>query len=280
MPWGYAAAGAAAGLAGSLSSKKGSTQTQSSNDPWISQAPYLLQGYQRAESQYGQGPYNYVANQSPFTRQAQELTAQRALDPNSLVGRSQGVLGDTIGGKYLSPDSNPFLKASVQDALGLAGSAFAGQYGGNGGSNLSNSGYQEGLARTLGNVATSAYSNAYGSERQNQLNATQAAPTLDYANLNQLAGVGAQQENLSQQQYQSPWENLARYQAAIQGNVGNLNTTQTPYFTNPFASMAGGALGGAALYNGYQRQQPQQQPQMASNPFYTGYGVGGDYQYG
>jgi hypothetical protein len=273
MPWGYAAAGAAAGLAGSLSSKGGNTQSTSNTEPWAWQQPYLASGYSRAEELYGNGSYNYAANQSPFTRQAQQLTVQRALDPNSLVGQSQGVLGDTIGGKYLSPDSNPYLKASVQDALGLAGSAFAGQYGGAAGNNLGNSGYQEGLARTLGSVATNAYSNAYGSERQNQLNATQMAPTLDYANINQLAGVGAQQENLAQQQYQSPWESLARYQAAIQGNVGSLNTTQSPYFTNPAATALGGAMGGVALGNAAQRGGifgQQQGMGYNSNPYFGG----------
>jgi hypothetical protein len=227
-------------------SKKGGSST-SSTAPWTGQQPYLHNLFGRAEGLYNRGPFDYVANQSPFTAQAQQLMAQRALDPNSLVGRSQGVLGDTISGKYLTPDSNPFLQQSVNDALGLAKSQFAGQYGGRAGGNLGNSGYQEMLMRTLGNVATNAYSDAYGRERQNQLTATQLAPSLDYANLGALANVGAQQEALAQQQYLSPWENLQRYQNAV-GGQGYGSQSTTPYFTDPLGQALGYGVAGGQLY--------------------------------
>jgi hypothetical protein len=164
------------------------------------------------------------------------LRAQQALNPNSLTNQAQGQLRSTIAGNYLTPDSNPYLKASVQDALGLAGSSFASQYGGQAGSNLGNSGYQEGLARTLGNVATNAYSSAYGQERQNQLNSLQMAPSLDYANINQLAQAG-----------QYPWQQLQNYQQGISGNYGGQSTQ--PYFTNPFSTALGAGLAGGTLYS-------------------------------
>lgn len=230
-----------------MSKGGGKTTTVQKADPWIGAQPHLRKLFSGAEGVYDQGPFNYQANQSPFTRQAQNLTVQRALDPNSLTAQSQGLLGDTISGRYLDPNTNPHFQGAVNDALGMAKSQFAGQYGGQAGQNLGNSGYQEALARGLGAVATNAYSNAYGAERQNQLNAMQMAPGLDYANIAPLAGVGAQQEALGQQQFNAPWENLARYQSMISGQPGGTASTETPLHTNPGANALGGALGGHAL---------------------------------
>lgn len=245
------AGGLAAGAASSLLSKGGGggggTTTQNT-DPWVGVQPHLSELFRDAAAKYQGGAYNYLGNQSPFTQQAQALTAQRAMDPNSLIGRSQSMLGGTIAGNYLTPDSNPYLKASVEDALGLAGSSFAKQYGGPAGQNLGNSGYQESLARGLGATATNAYANAYGQERQNQLNASQLAPSMDFANLQALAGVGAQQEALQQQQFNAPWENLQRYQSLISGQPGG--SQSSPYFTNPLANAMGLGLGGMTLLNG------------------------------
>jgi hypothetical protein len=239
--------GAALGGLMGGSKQSGSTTSTQNSAPWAGVQPHLLNVFGGAEGLYNRGPFNYLTSQSPFTRQAQELTTRRALDPNSIFGHAQGALGDTISGKMLSPDSNPHLRASVQDALGLAGSAFAGQYGGAAGQNLGNSGYQEALARGLGATATNAYANAYGQERQNQLNALQLAPTIGNLDAMQLAGVGAEQDALSQKQYLSPWENLARYQSMLAGNFGGTTTTETPFFTNPFASAMGGALAGGGI---------------------------------
>lgn len=245
---GSIAGGLAAGAVGSLfgGSKGGTTQAVQSNSPWAGAQPHLLNLFQGAQNLYNQGPFSYTP--SPFTTQAQNLMVQRAQDPNSITGQTMGQLGDTISGKYLTPDSNPYLKASVEDALGLAGSAYAKQFGGAAGQNLGNSGYQESLARGLGAAATNAYSNAYGQERQNQLNAMQLAPTLGNLDASQLAGVGGQQEALAQQQYQSPWQNLAQYQAMISGQPGGSSVTQQPYFTNPLANALGLGLGGVSLY--------------------------------
>src|SRR6185503_19685559 len=149
------AGGLAAGAVGSLLSKgggsSGSTTTTQNTSPWTGVQPYLLDLFKQSQGVANRTPFDYAA--SPFTTQAQNLTAQRALDPNSLTGRAQGVLGDTISGKYLDLSTNPAL----QDALGQAGSAFAKQYGGAAGQNLGNSGYQEALARGLGGVAAQAY---------------------------------------------------------------------------------------------------------------------------
>jgi hypothetical protein len=213
----------AAGI-GALGGKKGGTVTQNSG-PWSEAQPYFRDLFARANTQ------SYTPGQ------AEALAKERALDPNSLTRQAQGQLGQTLSGQYLSPDSNPFLRSSVQDALGLAGSAFAKQYGGAAGQNLGNTGYQEALARGLGAAATNAYSDAYGRERQNQLNAMQLAPSIGFADINQLSSAE-----------QMPWQRLQGLQSVL--SSANGGTTQTPYFQNPLATAMGMGIGGLSLYNG------------------------------
>lgn len=251
-------------------SKSNTTTTQSQSGPWSVAAPYLNNLYQNAAATYDRGPYQgpYITQQSAFTPYAQQLTAQKAQDPNSLVGQSQTELGKTISGQYLDPSSNPYFQQNVNDALGQAKSQFASMYAGQSGGNLTNSGFQEALQRNLGNVATNAYSQNYARERQNQLQATQLAPTMDYANIDRLSQIGAQQEARGQAEigaqqaaYNAPWENLNQYAQALKTGTGSTGSQQTPYYTNPAASNIGGAMGALQLY------------QMLSKQF--GGGVGG-----
>lgn len=207
-PFGSIVGGAAGGLGGGLGGLFGTSQ--------------------------GVVPYNSSSTFTPFAQsylapafgQAQNIFNSGG---GALPGQAQSLVGKTLAGDYLNPESNPYLKSSVQDALGLAGSAFAGQYGGAAGTNLGNSGYQEGLARTLGKVATNAYSNAYGQERQNQLSAIPFASTLPYAN-------------------------VAGYEAALAPGL-SFGTTQgyneQPYFQNNTATTLGaltGGLGAAKMF--------------------------------
>jgi len=157
----------------------------------------------------------------------------------------------TISGANLDPANNPYFAKSVNDALGQAKSAFAGQYGGAAGGNLGNSGYQEGLARTLGNVATNAYSGQYNQNLQNQQQAAITAPSVAFANPSALAGIGGQQEAQQLAAYNSPWSNLQNLQGVLNSSNGYGTTnSQSPYYTNPLATAMGAGLGGLALYNG------------------------------
>lgn len=186
----------------------------SSSTPAAFAMPYLTHGLEQAQSIYD-------ANQSPSM---------------GLTNSAQGYLQDSISGKYLSPDSNPYLKASVTDALGQAGSAFAGQFGGAAGQNLNNSGYQEALARGLGGVATNAYSNAYGQERQNQQAAAGMIPAF--------SSFAAQQPYMGLQNYMSAISPALQF-----GNTTNAGTQQNqqPYFQNNTATTLGALAGGAGM---------------------------------
>jgi hypothetical protein len=205
---------------------QGTIQTQGSTEPWAQAQPYLLDVFSKAQGLYNNSP----------TSMATRLQQQRALDQNGLTAQAQRGLGDTISGKYLNPGTNPAFAAGLNDALGMAKSQFAGQYGGAAGQNLGNSGYQEALARGLGGVASQAYSNLYNTERGNQMAALSMAPGLDYANIAALYQSG-----------NAPWNDLARYQQAITVPF-NQTSGQQPYYTNNTANTLGTLATAGALY--------------------------------
>jgi hypothetical protein len=194
--------GAGLGLLGGSKKSGNQTSTQTSA-PWVGVQPYLGGLYQ--------GARNTVADSYKNPLLSQDATNQ---------------FRSTINGDYLNPASNPFLGQYVNDALGLVKSNFAGQYGGQAGGNLGNSGYQEMLTRTLANTALPIYANAYNTERQNQLQASQMAPAMDAA----------------------PFAPLREYSAILQNAPGGSTTTSQPFFTNPAAGALGVALAGGQLF--------------------------------
>ena len=244
----------------SSSPKSGTTTTIATQSPWnqsfLNTGDYLAQGLQQ------RGPYTgpYVADQSPYTQQAIQLQAQRGLNGSPLTSAYQQNLTDTLNGKYLDPNSNPYLAGAVNDALGLAGSQFSGMYGGGAGTSVNNSGFQEGLARTLANTALPIYAGAYQQGRQNQIQAAALAPNAiaqDYQNIGAVGQAGAATDayqqalvNAQQQAFNAPWLNLQNYMNIISGNQGGTNSGQNPYFTNPLANALGLGTGALGLYNG------------------------------
>jgi hypothetical protein len=209
-----------------------------SQSPWGPQQGYLTDVFNQGQNLYNQGPTNYQA--SPLTTQAQSIVSGLNNDPNSLYAQSQRQLGDTISGKYLDPKTNPYLSSSVNDALGLAKTQFAGLYGGPAGQNVGNTGFQEQLARTLGQTATNAYAGHYGQERQNQLNASNIGMNSDLTRANALSQLGLQDLALQRMNATSPWENLAAYQQAVTGNYGQTSNYQAPWNDQLFNQVSGG----------------------------------------
>jgi hypothetical protein len=203
----------------------------SSSSPWSVQQGYLHDLFGYGKQLYQNGPTTYQA--SPLTTQAQSIVSGNS-NPNSLYGQSQSQLGDTISGKYLDPNTNPYLSSSVNDALGLAKTQFAGLYGGPAGQNVGNTGFQEQLARTLGQTATNAYAGHYGQERQNQLNAAQLGGQFDLSQANALSQLGQQDLQLQRMNALSPWANLAGYQGAVAGNYGGVGVSQNPWSSQLF----------------------------------------------
>lgn len=251
----------------------------STSAPWSAQQPYLQNLFSRADNLYGQGGPQYYPQSTvaPFggnTLYALDMYNGLATNPNPTVSSSQTQIADTLSGKYLSPDSNPYLKGmydnaasdvtrhyseavapSIQAQFANSGRAGSGLY-----ANAMDSS-RDTLSRNLGGMASNLYGGAYDAERNRQMQGLSLAPSLAnlrYLDASQLMNIGnlqdaKAQENLTDQfnRYmygqERPYDNLARYQSFIgAGNYGSQNTT--PYQTPSTAqNVLGGALAGYGL---------------------------------
>ena len=220
----------------------------SSIDPTIQ--PYLSYGLEEAQKIYGAS-----AAPSSTLQQATEAMRQRALRGNPLVGAAQGQLASTIGGQYLS--GNPFFQGAFTPAAEAAQTAFnkgvgdissaaskAGRYGVNAATQNLFGGNANTFAKALtGTAGQLAYQN-YADERQRQMAATGAAPSMaaaDYADIDRLMTAG-----------QFPQQNLSSFLSSVYGNpisrFGSTSST-SPYYTNSTANALGTGLLGVQLAN-------------------------------
>lgn len=241
----------------------GSTQTTTVT-PWAGAQPYITDYLSKAKK-LSSNPYQFyngdvTAGFSPEQEMGFGLGTQRALAGSPTLNSANTNITDTLNGNYLSPDSNPWLKANVDQALGDVQSRINSQFNN---SNFGSSAHQETLARNLGSTAANMYGANYTGERNNQLQAAGMAPNLaasDYLDSQALQGIGAQRQGLSQQYLnnaksqfdlaaQWPYQQLDRYGSAVGLGMGagKTETSPNPYQSNPTANAIGGALTGYGL---------------------------------
>ena len=217
------------------------TSTSQTN-PWKPQQPYLKDVFKRASSLYNT-PMQYYGGQTyadftPEQSQAQDWASRRALAGSDLTRGAQQGVADTMSGKYLNPDTNPYLGYYTDRAFQKAVPQFdssavsAGRYG--------SDAWGTGKGALMGDIAGNIYGGAYNNERANQMAAYQAAPALanqDYADISKLAAVGEEQQNMNQtaindamQRYNfaqmEPWQRLGMYDQFIEGQYGGTNQVQ------------------------------------------------------
>ena len=271
MTWVAVAVGVGGALLGG-SQQSGTTNQTTTSAPWSGVQPYLKDLFQKAQGYQQSGGYQgpYIAPQSQYTQQAIEQQANLA-NSGGLVGQAQNQLGQTIGGDYLSPSSNPYLRSTLDQLTGNALRATNKQFSGD---NFGSSANQEWLAKNITDATAPYLSSLYTGERTNQLNALNLAPNLQYANVNQLGQAGAQQDayrqaaiQAAQQKAQQPFNLLSQYQQLVSGQGGGTSTTSTPYYTNPYATAVGGALSGYQL--GQMFNQPTQFQMPSSTQTYS-----------
>jgi len=234
-----------------LSLKGGGSSGTTTTEPWAGQQPYLANVYNQAagltETPMRYYPGQTVAGFTPEQRAAQEATTTRAMAGNPLVGQAQGVMGQTLGGEFMKPESNPWLEETYNKAAGGAVRKFnegtmpeirraavgAGAYGG-GRQGVAEGIAGRGLAEELGGMATQIYGQNYQTERERQNAAVMNAPTMaaaDYADIGKLAAVGEEKQAMDQANidaaakawefYQTePWNRLGMYSNLITGDVG------------------------------------------------------------
>jgi hypothetical protein len=249
MSWAAVATGVG-GLIGGMSSKGGGGQTTAASAPWGPSQDFLQRNLGHAEYR--------VLNPSPYLTQGVDSQAQRAMQGNPLNQAAQGNAMQTLQGDFLSPNSNPYLRDTVNQAMGDARAQINGQFAGD---NYGSSAHQEWLTKGLMNQALPMYNQNYQQERQRQMGAQALAPTLanqDYTDINQLQNAG-----------NASWDQLMKAQQIYQGTGGMGGTQSQPYFQNQAAGIMGGALGGMSLYNGLN------QGGLLGGTGYTGGNMGG-----
>ncbi len=211
----------------------------------------------------GQRIANMTDPQNQGLQQIQDRAANGS--PEETAARQNYV--DTMSGKYLSPDSNPYLKGMVNTALNDVQGRVNSQFGGN---NYGTTAHQETLQRGLSDAATNAYGQAYTNERNNQLKDASLSGqygNIDYNNAQQLIGVGDIQRQESQDQLNNQYSDWLAQQnqpyrqldvlanslgAAVngQGSVQAAGYASNPYTANRYANAVGTGLAGYGLLSG------------------------------
>jgi len=243
------------------------------------QSDQLDRLYNRAENLYntlGINPYTgqTVAGMSPERSQALQMTSDRATAGTPFLDTMNQQLESTMRGDYLSPESNPYLKAAYDQAARSVGETFrdytqpqtdaqavmAGRYGSGALAN-ERARNTDIFGRTIKDLATGIYAPAYEAERSRQLDAMRYAPAvteLNYLDPQMLAMVGQDRESQQQRelaaaeklyydQQMQPFDNLSRFQSYISGGAGGTSTQTSPYETNDLARNIGLGLGGLGL---------------------------------
>lgn len=236
-----------------------------------------------AQSQVNTAPYTEQLYAPPNQTQQNAITS--TVNAANLAGAGAnstiGLANDTINGKYLYADSNPYLKSAVNASIdplrdnllrvilpGLQDKSISqGAYGGSG------YGVAQGLAtsdfdKQALDIASTMYSNNYQQERQNQLNAPQlynVANQLLSAPGQLLGQAGAQQQawqqgqdtadlNLFQLNQQQPYAGLTTLAQILNGaapysSTSGTRTGDSTTGSNGTANFLQGISGVGALTN-------------------------------
>ena len=259
---------------------KQSKQQTSTTAPWQPQQQYLLAGFDAAQNELLNQPWQrqQMGPQMPglngYQTQAINQTARIGRGGSPAIDAAQQQAASTIRGDYLN--ANPYLQGAIDNAVrpmtenymravqpGIASNfAQAGRFGGGAHENAMG-GAQDALARGIGQVAGNMSYQNYGQERQNQLgmanNAGQIygqqfiAPQMmaqmggmqDQRNVARWDANRQQQWNTTDYNNQLSANRLGAYQGIVGGNYGGQQSS--PLNRNAGAGALGGAMSGAQI---------------------------------
>ena len=188
--------------------------SKTTNEPWSGAKPYLTQGYQAAEQNILNRPTEFfpgstVVPFAPESEAALGATATRAVEGSPVLGAAQDYTSRVLGGEYLSPEKNPFMRGLVDSVTSAVrpgiDASFAGA--GRGGS----PGHREALGRGISRGLMPYLYGDYGRERGFMEGAAGRAPGLareDYYDIGQLGRVGAAREGKAGEELA---DSMARY---------------------------------------------------------------------
>lgn len=213
----------------------GSTTTNSIDErfsPLITYATDAARGIQ----QQGYTPYSgqRYADTNATQNAGIGMVQDRALNGSPVLNQANQTITRTLQGGQ----TNPYLDSLVQKAQGgvmgnmAAMQAKSGSFG--------NSGIAETGAKQMGDIATQMYGNAYNTDRANQMQALQLAPTYGdqaYKDAGQLMNAGQFQQDQAQrgndfayQQFQDqqnlPYKQMAAYSGLL-GSSGSTSSSTT-----------------------------------------------------
>lgn len=166
---------------------------------------------------------------APFSQAQQtgiEQAIARATGAQPLQAGAEQMAIDTMGGRYLSPESNPYLKDTYDQAAramvdqyqtavvpGMDAAALrAGAFGGSAAATAADQA-RYGLGRNLSELATDIYGQNYQAERQRQVNEQAYVPSLTanaYAPAQQLLTVGGLEQQLARTGLDTAFQNAMR----------------------------------------------------------------------
>lgn len=229
----------------------GGSQSSSSNktEPWIAQQPFLKEIYGLAQNLFQGDPYQYGPDREAGLTEPMQSALGRIENLSSLgapgVRQAQDLNARVMGGEFLSPESNPYLRANFDEAargvtrqfqesvMPTLNTRFAqGRTQQDVGQNAMTAAQgraQDELGRNLSGLASRMYGDNYAAERTRMQEAQRMAPSLLSAQYSGAqAGLGAGQvrqdfaqralddivQRFSFNQY-APAERLAEYSGFI-----------------------------------------------------------------
>lgn len=209
-----------------LSSKK----TVQKNDPWAPAQPYILKGLQQSGEVFDQ----QQPTLNKYSGMQMDTYGRVAPGAEQGIMGAQGLVNDTIGGKFLS--GNPYLDAVLGRTRENVGDAVAGEFMQAG---RYGSGYNQAiLARELADAENSARMQDYSRERAYQSDAVGQAQQL----------MGGSQ-GLLNNAAELPWIGVGALNGNVRnasGGYGTTTTTQKQGIGGMLGGLAGSALSGWA----------------------------------
>jgi len=263
------------------------TTGTSSTVPWSAQQPGLLDIYGRgaglSQDPFAFYPESTVAARQPAEALASERLQARGLQGSPAVKAGQEAIRGTAAGEFLSPDTNPYLRATygaaaeevtrsyyrtvlpgMETRFGGAGrgAMVRDPQGGNlraasGAFGAAEARSQDELAQNLNELGARIFGGAYEAERGRQIQAAAMAPGLaaeDYRDLSALQGAGVGDRQYAQSVLEDamarfefgqeePWMRAERYKNLLVEGP-SFTTTKTKGKETDIMGIVGAAVQG------------------------------------
>lgn len=240
--------------------------------------PFLDNAWGNANDPYQAYQGQRIAGLDQAQLMGMNLTGAQALNGFQGQGEASNNYQAMMRGDFLTPESNPYLAANAQKAMGDITNAYRtgtkpqtdaaaarnGAFGGSAWAQMVNNNERT-LGDSLGNTANQFYGENYARERANQmqgLGMMSNMQNIGYNDASKLTGIGDAMRNYNQDllntQYQDWQENQnskylkqEQFANALRATMGagssSTTTSSNPYKVSPVANALGGAIGGYGL---------------------------------